>query len=454
MTERGPRRPPGRSTTAKRRADDVPPRRILGRLAIVAWLVGAPVGAVAVVFGGTTGAAMASTATSPTTTQQAGTQQTATTTTTPPAPPPALGTALLPCDAPKPGAPCAVDPGQIQADLAGGSDVTAVQVSWVAEPGRSSPVPNQNQPTILQVANSVGCVNPAPVGSGQTAKCWNWPQSLGYAAGNAEWVLNGTYQLNPCSSVGSAGSCTASADYGPSQVQVAATPAAPGNLTATSAGGTITLRWQSGAEPDLVGYLVARNYQDVFTCTTNGFGPGSGRPCTSPLSFSETPGVGTWNYQVEALRFGADASPSHVVQSLTSTVVATVSAPTSPGGKPVVSLSVPPPPIPPSGIMSIANGPAFVGGRPPTTAAVAEGEPGVAQVDPNLPYNDNPALGGARTAEATGTAERAAAKVGDHVDSVAEIALAVIALSLAAHAWYVRDELRRAAARVAARQSA
>ena len=429
------------------------PRR-LGRLALVVWMAGAPAGAAALVFAGHSGTALAATSTSPTTAQQASNSSSGTTTTTaPPSPPPALGAALLPCGAPKAGAPCAVDPGQLQADLAGGSDVTAVQVSWVAEPGRSSPVPSQNQPTILQVVNSVGCVNPAPVGSGQTATCWNWPQSMDYPAGGAQWVLNGTYQVSPCKAVSSSGSCTPSAEYAPSQVQVAVNPSAPANLSATSQGGNITLRWQAGPEPDLVGYLVARNSEDVFTCSTAGFGPGSGRSCTSPLSFSQAPGVGTWNYQVEALRFGSDASAAHVVHSLASTVVATVSAPTSAGGATVVHLSVPPPPIPPSGTMAVINAPSAVGGRPPTTAAVAEGQPGVAQVGPNLPYSDNPALGGAQPAEETGTAERPAAKVGGNVNSAAEIALAVIALSLAAHAWYVRDELRRAAVRVSARSA-
>ena len=405
-------------------------------------MAGGPAGAAALVFAGHTASALAATSTSPTTAQQASNSSSGTTTTTaPPSPPPTLGAALLPCGAPKPGAPCAVDPGQIQADLAGGSDITAVKVSWVAEPGRSNPVPNQSQPTILQVANSVGCVNPAPVGSGQTATCWNWPQSMDYPAGGANWVLNGTYQVSPCKAVSSSGSCTPSADYAPNQVQVAVNPAAPANLTATSQGGNITLRWQAGPEPDLVGYVVSRNAEDVFTCSTAGFGPGSGRSCISPLSFSEAPGVGTWNYQVAALRFGPDASPAHVVHSLASTVVATVSAPASPGGTPVVHLSIPPPPIPPSGTMAVLNAPSAAG-RPPTTATVGEGQPGVGQVDPNLPYNDNPALGAAQTAQETGTAERPAAQAGSNVDSAAEIALAVIALSLAAHAWYVRDELR------------
>jgi hypothetical protein len=77
----------------------------------------------------------------------------------------------------------------------------------------------------------------------------------------------------------------------------------------------------------------------------------------------------------------------------------------------------------------------------------------VAQPNPNLPYNDNPALGAVPSAETTGTSERPPVKAVHSVNAAAELALAVIALSLAVHAWYVRDELRKAASRVAARQA-
>lgn len=411
-------------------------RQAAGRLALVAWFAGAPIAAFAAGVAASPGTALA-----------------ATTSTTAPAsttssPPPPLNVSLSPCDAPRQGAACGSDPTEIQLNLPGGTDVTGVQVSWVPEAGRSSPVPGG--PAYVQLAS--------PGSSCPTSYCLSWPQSLDYNS----WVLNGTYQVTPCGPSSSAGSCTPSADYGPSQVQIAVAPAAPANLTATSQGGTITLHWQAGPEPDLVGYLISRNSEDIYTCTTDGFGPGAGRACASPPSFSDNPGVGTWRYQVEALRFGPDASPAHVVHSLGSTVVSSVNGAGSSGtggsgnfagggsnASPPVHIAAPP--IPAAGIMPAFFAPTGVAGRPPTTAAAPEGESGAAGVNANLPYSDNPALG-SNAADATGTAVRPPPKPVKNVDSLAEIAFAVIALSLAVHAWYIRDELRRAAARVAVRK--
>ncbi|HEX4864412.1 MAG TPA: hypothetical protein VFV02_10080, partial [Acidimicrobiales bacterium] len=307
--------------------------------------------------------------------------------------------------------------------------------------------------TILRVANQVPCTHPSPAGAGQAATCWGWPGSMEYASGGYQWLLNGTYIVTPCSGVSSSGGCNQSADLGPTQAQVAAPPAPPAGLAATSQLSTITLNWKPSPEPDLVGYVISRNSEAIYTCSTNGFGPGAGRPCAYPPSFSDSPGLGTWTYQVEAIRFGADTSPAHVVHSAASTVGATLSASSTTGGPPSVHFNFTLPPIPPTGIMSPVNAPSGLPGRAPTTAAIGEGEPGVAQANPNLPYNDNPALGAVSAAEATGTSERPQPKPVPNVNAAAELALAVIALSLAVHAWYVRDELRKAAARVAARQA-
>lgn len=409
-------------------------RRILGRVALVAWAAGAPMTATGLAVVAAAGPAFAST----------------TSTTAPQSPPPPLNVALSPCDPPRQGAACGVDPSQLQVNIPGGTDVTAVEVSWVSEPGRSSPVPSANPPTLLPVSNSASC------GGGL---CWNWPQSIDYRADGNPWILNGTYQVSPCAGQ-STNSCTPSANYAPSQVEIAAAPAVPANLSASTQGGTITLRWQAGPEPDLVGYLVTRNSEDIYTCSINGFGPGAGHPCASPPSFSDNPGPGTWRYQVEALRFGQDGSAAHVIRSFPATAVASVagaavggnagSAGSAGGNQPAAHIFVPP--IPAAGVMPSFISPTGVAGRAPTTANAPEGEPGVTQGSPNLPYADNPALAGAQ-AEATGTSERPPPKPVRNVNSVAEIALAVIALSLAIHAWYVRDELRRAAARVAARQA-
>jgi hypothetical protein len=404
-------------------------RRAVSRLALVAWAAGAPIAAVAVA-----GAAQASTA-------SASTQS-------------PINATLSPCDAPRQGAACSVDPSQLQLNMPTGTDVSGVQLSWVDEPGRNPPMPVPSGPAFLPVNGAASC---------SQGPCWNWPQSIDYTQGGTPWVLNGTYRVTPCGQGSDSKTCTASSYYTYSEVQIAAAPAAPANLSASSQGGSVTLRWQAGPEPDLVGYLVSRNSEQVYTCSINGFGPGAGRPCASPPSFSDNPGAGTWTYQVEALRFGQDASAAHVVPSPASTVVASVSAaaagtgasqssggPGVPGAAPSVHIVVPP--IPPAGIMPAFIAPMGVAGRPPTTAEAPEGQPGVSGVNPNLPYSDNPALGG-QAAEATGTSERPPVKPVKNVDSVAEIAFAVIALSLAVHAWYIRDELRRAAARVAARKA-
>ena len=423
------------------------PRALLGRLVLVAWAAGVPTGAVAAVVAGHAGVADASTTT--TSSPPSGT----TSTTAPSGPPPPAAVSLLPCSAPRTGAPCAADPSQLQVNVPSRSDVTAVQLSWVAESGRATGVPSDNPPTILQVANQVACTNPSPAGAGQAATCWGWPGSMKYSSGGSPWVLNGSYQVTPCSGVSSSGGCNQSADLGSTQVQVAAPPGPPAGLSASSQVSTVTLTWQPSPEPDLVGYVISRNSEAVYTCSTNGFGPGAGRPCAYPPSFSDRPGLGTWTYQVEALRFGADTSPAHVVHSTGSTVGVALSPSATPGGPPSVHFNLLLPPIPPTGVMSPVIALPALPGRAPTTAAIGEGEPGVSQPNPNLPYNDNPALSAVPSAEATGTSERPPVKAVHSVDAAAELALAVIALSLAVHAWYVRDELRKAAARVAARQT-
>lgn len=425
------------------------PRRVLGRLVLVAWAGAAPSLAFAVAVVGHASVAQASTTTTTPTTKPSST------TTAPSGPPPSATASLLPCNAPRSGAPCASDPSELQVNVPGGSDVTAVQLSWVAESGRASGVPSNSPPTVLQVANQVGCTSPSPAGAGQTATCWSWPASMTYSSGGIQWVLNGTYQVTPCSGVTSSGGCNQSADLGPTQVQIADAPTSPAGLSASDQLNTITLKWQAGAEPDLVGYVISRNSEAIYTCSTNGFGPGAGRPCASPPSFSDSPGTGTWSYQVEAIRFGADTSPAHVVRSDPSTVVAS----SAPGSASAGVTGAPPayhftlPPIPPTGIMAAVDPPAAVSGRAPTTATIGEGQPGVSQADPTLDYTDDPALGASPSALATGTSERPPVKAVHSVSAAAELALAVIALSLAVHAWYVRDELRRAAARVAARQA-
>jgi len=224
----------------------------------------------------------------------------------------------------------------------------------------------------------------------------------------------------------------------------------------------VTVRWNLGPEPDLVGYTVARNGQAVYSCSTNSAGLDASSPCTDPPSFSEQPGAGGWAYSVTALRFGADSAVSDYVASSASQSSVYVPAPPSSSNGGAAGSGLPTgagqsgraflPPLPTMGTMRPAQtGNGGVAATAVPSIADTEDSGGVSTGTPSaLPYNDNPAL---NDALASGTQAPQLKPKTNSIDSAAELALAALALALAVHIWYVRGELRVASVRVAARRA-
>lgn len=373
--------------------------------------------------------------------------------------PPPLPVVVSPCAAPTSTAPCRVDPTTIQVDLPSSTSIQAVQLSWVSDPRRPANAPSPGQAQIM-LSLASGSPNCAPEPSGITAFCWAWPSSLDYPAGGVDWLLNGTYRFTPCTN--SSGNCNYSTDYGSALAEVAVAPSAPTGVSSRQSSGAVTVTWNPGPEPDLVGYTLSRNNQPVYTCSIDGAGPGAGTPCAKPLSFSDQPGTGTWNYTVSSLRFGADASEAHVVSSTPSPTSVSVPLPasTTGGGAPGPAAGAgsyggaAAPPLPPIGSLKPAelNGSFGVAGTAVPSLASAEDSGGAASGSAGaLPYNDNPALG---SPLASGTEQLRRQKAHHNVNAAAEFAVAMLALALAVHVWYLRGELRAATVRVAARRAA
>lgn len=381
---------------------------------------------------------------------------------------PTLTVVLSPCSAPSASTPCRFDPTQIQVDLPGDNSIQAVQVSWVGDPRRPSTAPSPaQQQVVLTVgagpAGPVACHQAAAPPSGFTAACWNWPSSLDYSSSGGEWLLNGTYRVTPCSATSSGTPCSYSTAYNSALTEVAVAPSAPTGVTTRQSNGSVTVSWTPGPEPDLVGYTVSRNNQTVYTCSTDGAGPGAGTACANPLIFADQPGSGTWSYAVSSLRFGADASAAHAVASPPAPSSVYVPPPSaSPSAAGAGASSSPAggaapgrvfiPALPPSGTLRPAQFGGFAGVPGEAVPSLANEDSGgaVAGSPGGLSYGDDPALG---SPLASGTLQRQQ-KVANRVDAAAEVAIAVLALALAAHAWYLRGELRAASVRVAARRAA
>lgn len=384
------------------------------------------------------------------------------------APPPAIQALLLPCDSAASGSPCRVDPAQIQVDIPTGGSIQAVELSWAPDANRPSLAPSPaSQHAILTVAKGAngpasGCEGPSPAPANTTATCWNWPSSLDYTAGATNWLLNGTYSVVACSSISSSNQCTASSQYSAAPLTVAVAPSPPTQVTTTESNGKVTVGWNLGPEPDLVGYTVSRNTQVVYTCSTNSAGLDASSPCTNPPSFSEQPGSGGWAYTVTALRFGADSAAADYVASTGSQSSVYVPAPPPPPSGGAAGSGLPTnggqsgraflPPLPAIGTMRPAQmGLGGVGANAVPSIADTEDSGGVSTGTPAaLPYNDNPALNGTL---ASGTHQSQLRPKTNSIDTAAELALAALALALAVHIWYVRGELRVASIRVAARRA-
>ena len=383
---------------------------------------------------------------------------------------PPLPVSLYPCAAPTPTAPCQSDPVQIQADLPTDNSVHAVQLSWVGDPRRpsSAPVPAKQQVVLTTAAGPeapVTCQHPTSPPSGFAAFCWDWPASLDYASGGTEWLLNGTYRVAACSATSASTPCSFSTEFNWVLAEVAVAPSVPTGVSAQQSNGSVTVTWSPGPEPDLVGYTIARNGQTVYTCTTDGAGPGAGTACANPPVFYDRPGSGTWRYSVSSLRFGADASAAHVLVSPAAPTALDVPvAPQSSSGggstsgqtyygSPSPGQAIIPP-LPAVGTMRPAGFDGFggvAGGSVPSLANTEEAGGGMSGSPGGMAYADDPALGGPL---ASGTLLQRQQRAARNVDVAAELAIAVLALALAVHAWYLRGELRAASVRVAARRAA
>jgi hypothetical protein len=376
---------------------------------------------------------------------------TTTTTTTAPAPRPTkLDADFLPCAPAKSGGPCAVDPLQIavaEPTKASGGQFSA-EVVWVSSPDRPvrAPAPaSGSSPVVLDDRSAVKCSTSAQAPSGDTELCWDWPSGLTYTRGKEAWILDGSYRVEACSG----SPCQVSNAYTPAQIGVAVAPRPPARVHASSSQGVVQISWTPAAkaEPDLFGYAVTRDGQQIYICTLQGAGFGGEPECPSSMSTDDQPPTGTWTYSVTALRFGADpaladllASPASA--SPTSTpfyhLPSTATPDTSGYSNPIV--------IPDLGSTApSATNPAPSGsGASDAPALNGESAAGGAGGG-DLPYNGQSTFNDPAS-EAIGVREVGSSKP-DPVPT-AMIALAVIALALAAHAVYLRAELAVRAGRL------
>jgi hypothetical protein len=259
------------------------------------------------------------------------------------------------------------------------------------------------------------------------------------------WILDGTYTLSECSD---AAKCASTLVKGSAHdIGLAVTPAAPRDVKASSTSGAVTVTWSPSAnpEPDLLGYAVARDGKVVYACSTDGAGPGAGTPCSTPLSAVDDPATGTWSYTVSALRFGISPAASDVVVSPASpaaSVEAVAPAGYSSDGASNTGGGLNLPPV--VGVNTAVTVPPVL--PVATSATTLDGaSPGVAALPSNLSYGDDPVV---RDPSGVSTAakENGPSTKPDAVP-LGLLALALLALALAAHVYYLRAELEVADAR-------
>jgi hypothetical protein len=374
-----------------------------------------------------------------------------TTTTTAPSTPPVAAT-FSPCSPLRAGGPCNAEPAVLEVTYSVSSSLRGASFSWVPGDRRpaSAPEPAASQANLGVTAapgveGSSACPgNPRP-NPGTQITCWRWPSAVRYTWAGTSWQLNGTYKITPCGGAVTSTSCPALTAYGPRSLGVAVPPASPSWVRAGDLGSSVLVSWHQASkpEPDLVGYVVSRNGTPVYACTTDGAGPAPSTPCPRGLDIQDHPPAGTWAYSVSSLRFGVDAAPKDVIASFPVTWTVHVAHGSSAGGLGAISL----PPIPNVG--------------PPQTVAPQGPGPssGFTPVAPAASDNGALALpfGGSHPATSQAASVTGQSETGPrhtNVDSLAWVALAVIALALAAHVWYLRTELQAAAARASARKQA
>lgn len=395
---------------------------------------------------GTTSSSSTSSSTSSTS------SSTSSTTTAPPptSTPPAYPAAFVPCGSTS--GPCNQEPQQIRVDYATAGPAAALQLAWVSR-GRASGAPAPASASVtLTWSDGSAC------GSGFW--CWAWPPGMT----DSSFVLNGTYQVAACGTEDN-GACGAPSS--PQDIQVAAPPGPPTQVTARVSDTQVAVSWRppAAAPPDLAGYTVARNGADVYSCSLDGLGPGASVPCPGSLTFADHPGNGRYTYTVRSVRLGADTAADDTVPS-TATPAAggavTVAAPAPAGGTG---------PSPggggdPGGGTGGTGGAGSLGGFTPSPviggagaiggslgpdpgAASGQGLPG-APAQPGAPQNlqypsDNPVVG-----KATPLALDVHGGPGrTDVVPAGILALGLLLLAIAAHFLYLRAELGAVQGRLA-----
>jgi hypothetical protein len=378
------------------------------------------------------------------------TAATTSTTTSPPATtaPPAGGSSpytagFVPCSSGAAG-PCTQTPRQLQLMYPAGAPAAAVELAWVAD-GRPAGAPSPASKTVvLPWSAGTGC--------GSQLRCWPWPQ----AETDGSFVLNGTYQVVPCGrDTGGACSSPAAAQ----KLGLAVPPGPPTQLRVSAAGPQVTLSWQppAGAPPDLSGYGVVRDGHLVYLCGLGGIGPKGSVPCPASLTVTDRPADGHHVYTVSALRMGATPAGSGSVVS--SAAAATPSAgvavpgPVSPAGAGGPGTGFTQAPVI-GAVGVIPDGAGSVGALSQVPAALGdlpgEGDPGGTGPVQNLQY---PAGAPAGPASAL-TVRVGSPQSRPDIAPLALVALALLALSVAAHFLYLRSQLALVQARLAARRRA
>jgi hypothetical protein len=367
-----------------------------------------------------------------------------------------VATAGSTCPSPGGVPDCASDPVAFSASWPVTDVVAAVSVSF-GGPDRMAP---RSDPVVVDQASASACTTSGTGQQQRVERCtWSVPPGL-YPSGSDD-LLNGTYTFTACED--SATDCAERAPSGglsPTNVTVAVAPSAPTGVRATAAGASVTVRWTLGPEPDLAGYSITRDGRVVATCGLDG---ASTPACGAAPQVSDRPGPGAWTYAVTAERYGpggllaSPPTPSAVtVGSSATTGGATTAGGTGSSdstgysgttGSPGLSLPLPPIAVDSPGGSIVAAAP-----QPDTPSRLAAAPPAksVPAFSEAIPYVGS----GGRPARALAAQDVEAGNTPASVDGPGLVAGALLALAVAAHVWYLRQEARRLGGRRAARSEA
>lgn len=374
----------------------------------------------------TTTTVPATTTTVPDTTSTTSPVDTSTTSIPPPTP---YAATFVPCLAARTSGACNQTPQQVQVTYPAGPTPPAVEVDWVAN-GRSSAAPNPGSTSaVLAWSDGTSC--------GTNEQCWPWPSALA----DGSYVLNGTYQVAPCGTY-SNGSCAST--FQPNSVGLAVPPDPPASVGAAASGSQVTIHWAAPGNqpPDLAGYVLSRNGRDVYSCSTDGLGPGASVACPRSLTVADHPGDGQFSYAVRTIRLGVDSGSGDVVESaVLDAAGGGVTVPgstigTGAGSSPNTANSIPVTSIDTSG-----HG---------TTVSLTGTTTTVPHAGTSPSGGSHAVASGTSGAVADPPKSALTLKVSSHTDVVPEavLALGLLALAIAAHFLYLKVELGVVASRV------